>query len=167
MGTQVRLCRMGCGYPAMYQNGMLLLCEQGCAGRGEYYCKSCRLTWTRRVARNGAHGCRWCGHLDEHRIVKFVEQDPVLVVREPPGNAPEWVRKAWLGLPLLTVDGGRQHRMTAGGALDPKALGVTVETYAAACVLKVANPKAAAWWEENLPFHHWRDLVFPQRCFAR
>lgn len=169
MGTQVRvrLCGMGCGRPAAQQNGMLCLCEYGCQGRGEYRCKSCRLTWTRPVARNSAHGCRWCGHLDEHRLVKRVEQDPILVVREPLGPGPEWVRRAWVGLSLVAVDGGREHRMTAGGSLEPKAIGVTVETYTAACVLKAANPEAAAWWEQHLPFHHWRDLVFPLRCFAQ
>ena len=96
----------------------------------------------------------------------------------PPGEAPQWVREAWVGLslPLAQPPGARTYALTSGvvsgpktwlarvralvtGQLSPKA-GYRVEVPAAIAVLAERHPRAAAWWRENTP-----HLVQPRKYF--
>jgi len=74
------------------------------------------------------------------------------IFRIPPGEAPEWVRKAWVGLtlpfdpnvpPAISVRGvisGEDHALEESYAVPIKT---------ALLILQNRNPEAARWWEEN------------------
>ena len=84
----------------------------------------------------------------------------------PPGEAPEDVRKAWVGLELPTK-GGISVFQTAQVISGPKSplgrfiaqlfgrlrleKGYAVETIVAIEILKQKSPEAANWWIENTP----------------
>jgi hypothetical protein len=103
----------------------------------------------------------------------------IRIIDVPPGEAPEWVRQAWVGLELPLVrgeDGPRymnSHGVLSGrgnwfvrlwrqltGAADPKPQ-YAVRVIDAMDVLDDANPEAAAWWHENTP-----HLIRPQAVFG-
>jgi hypothetical protein len=136
----------------------------------------CGQTWTRRIISRDherivtdPHGCRWCGYLDRHELIRLVEAKLLLAVTPPPGPAPDHIRCAWLGLPLVQAEGGRPDRVSAGGEQNYAGPGLTVDTYQAWCVLRQAEPEAAEWWDTDpsRALQHWRDLVFPSQCFTR
>lgn len=62
----------------------------------------------------------------------------IRMIAMPPGDAPEWVRRAWVGLELPLVP----------DAPDQKEL---VYTHEAIAVLAAADMKAAGWWRANFP----------------
>jgi hypothetical protein len=92
----------------------------------------------------------------------------------PPGEAPEFVRRAWIGLELpLILDQTRPEQMAVQGALshEPVAAppGYAVDGKIAIAALESANAEVAAWWRENaahvlVPGY---QLVFPAEVCER
>jgi hypothetical protein len=92
----------------------------------------------------------------------------VRIVSVPPGEAPEYIRRAWVGLEL-PVAGGRAGPQTGGafGVLSNQPMGYgpgyAVDGATAVRLLAAKDPDAAAWWRESAP-HVLRggyQLVFP------
>lgn len=85
----------------------------------------------------------------------------VLIVAIPPGEAPEWVRKAWVGLelPFENPEPGGY----VGGVLTGKPVnrsGFSVPTEQALEILRKSNQDACTWWETNVPLEFIDALVF-------
>ncbi|KPF75355.1 hypothetical protein IP68_08835 [Blastomonas sp. AAP25] len=101
----------------------------------------------------------------------------IKIVRRPIGEAPDWVRDAWIGLSLpLAVD--RQRSLWGFGVLSGpsnaflqlwalglgkgiKLTGFSVNAKAAVDILEEVDPRAAGWWREHTP-----ALVSGKRCFV-
>jgi hypothetical protein len=101
----------------------------------------------------------------------------VRVISRPDGEAPEWVRNAWIGLSLpLVVD--RQRTWRGLGVLTGptnillqrwalmRGRGVALTGYlvnakVAVDLLETSSPQAAAWWRANTP-----KLLDKGRCFV-
>ena len=92
----------------------------------------------------------------------------ILIVSTPKGQAPLWVREAWVGLSLPTWDykGSRPYlgssvlsgpKGVLGSMLSlllGKTIGVEgyhVRSVDAVRLLELAHPKAAEWWRTNTP----------------
>ena len=82
----------------------------------------------------------------------------------PPGQAPEWVRKEWVGLELPVEEDapkseeGIQFGIKGG---KPENLGgYPIRTSDAISALKEKSPLAANWWKQNLPLEAIPRLVF-------
>lgn len=89
----------------------------------------------------------------------------VTIVQRPIGEAPEWVRDAWIGLRLPLARRGQRTWWTGGVITGPKSLLATtwalmtgrlesVSGYAVAAsiaieVLSSSNGVAAEWWRQN------------------
>ncbi len=98
----------------------------------------------------------------------------VRITALPPGEAPEWVRQAWIGLELPLVAGQvRAGSGNAQGVLSGEAVAAppayAVEGRAAIAILQAACPDAAAWWRENVPLvlASGSQLVFPAEVCER
>jgi hypothetical protein len=82
--------------------------------------------------------------------------DHLRIIRTPPGEAPEEIRRAWVGveLPLRRWETEPDRHLTVG-ALSQKApemaAGYAVDGRAAVKALASHSPEAAAWWRENAP----------------
>ena len=91
----------------------------------------------------------------------------VKIVRAPRGEAPDWVREAWVGL-VLPLKESRLTTVTTSGVLSGSrsAMGMFWASLTGAPVsmtgyltpaaraieiLERAQPKAAAWWREHAP----------------
>ena len=106
----------------------------------------------------------------------------VRIIGVPLGEAPEAVRKAWVGLslPLARGQSTRPQKYRVSGALSgprgflPVVLallsgrlgmweGYAVDTVPALAILSNANPEAANWWYREAPHMVRPDgkLVFP------
>ncbi len=76
----------------------------------------------------------------------------VEIIATPPGQAPDWVRDAWVGL-SLPVDpnpvGPRQIGVLGGKAENLG--GYHVHTQEALKILAEKNEAAAQWWLDHLP----------------
>jgi hypothetical protein len=101
----------------------------------------------------------------------------ITITRRPIGEAPEWVRDAWVGLSLPTVQ--KRARSWPGlgvvsgpnnGVLQLWALlrgrtirvtGYAVNARAAVDLLAETQPAAAQWWRENTP-----ELISRNRSFV-
>jgi hypothetical protein len=91
----------------------------------------------------------------------------VTIIRRPDGEAPEWVREAWVGLTLPTACPHKHVLRTVGvlsvaprfwahvwAFLRGRAIrveGYTVNAKEAVDLLSGCNPPAARWWRDNLP----------------
>ena len=91
----------------------------------------------------------------------------VRIVRAPIGEAPAWVREAWVGLELPVVSARKLTASTFGALTGPTTLlasiwalasgkatkvsGYAVRSAEAIQLLSGSNPDAAAWWRENAP----------------
>jgi hypothetical protein len=104
----------------------------------------------------------------------------VRIIAIPPGEAPESVRKAWVGLelPLAPGEGGARFARGFGVLSGPKSTlahitrslngegipqrGYVVDGQDALEVLTLYAPEAARWWEENAPYAvaRGRKLIF-------
>ena len=90
----------------------------------------------------------------------------IRIIGIPPGEAPESVRKAWVGLVLPVA--GPLRKYPIGGVLSsPKSVlgelffwftgrykreaGYMVDAQAAVSILAKVNPEAAEWWRVNTP----------------
>jgi len=86
----------------------------------------------------------------------------------PPGEAPEAVRRAWIGLELPLIVGQVQtENITAQQAVSHQTVhaphGYAVEGPAAIAILAAASPDAADWWRQNAPhvLASGYQLIFP------
>jgi hypothetical protein len=93
--------------------------------------------------------------------------DRVLIVQPPVGEAPEWVRAAWVGLKLPLAHGVSVDVPTTGVLRGPKSRlgrfwaaltratenidGYIVNAKQAVDLLATTNPAAADWWRTNAP----------------
>jgi hypothetical protein len=91
----------------------------------------------------------------------------VKIVRAPAGEAPDWVREAWVGLVLPLKEAGLQTVPSIGVLSGPRSAlqslwamlagrrltttGYLTPAPRAIEVLERARPEAAAWWRENAP----------------
>ena len=81
----------------------------------------------------------------------------IRIIAVPPGEAPESVRRAWVGLVLSLPPGetGSPRMLSAEGILSGEAagscLGFLVEGKEAITALSLHDSVAAAWWRENVP----------------
>jgi len=91
----------------------------------------------------------------------------VKIVRPPDGEAPLWVREAWVGVTLPLKEQGLKTLPSIGVLSGPKSsLGwlwasltgapITVTGYLTAAaqaieILAETRPEAARWWRENAP----------------
>ncbi len=78
----------------------------------------------------------------------------IKIVAVPPGDAPFWVRSAWVGLVLPTANNVPKIGSTASGVLggtvtpsDVKSA-YLVDTRTAIRILRKKSPKAAQWWDK-------------------
>jgi hypothetical protein len=102
----------------------------------------------------------------------------IRIVVVPPGQAPLWVRKSWVGLELPAFRNRPYKRHTVGVLDRPKSAqflwdvicgrvqatnGYMVETIRAVEILDTANAAAATWWRQNTPhlLRPKRYLLFP------
>lgn len=85
----------------------------------------------------------------------------IRIVSIPPGQAPEWVRKEWIGveIPLPEQKSGGIQVGVRGGKAENEG-GYQVDTSKAIEALKKKSPKAARWWEENVSLASISSLVF-------
>jgi hypothetical protein len=106
----------------------------------------------------------------------------VRITGVPPGEAPEWVRRAWVGLvlPLASGENGPRTRRGAGVLTGPRGCatalvhlllgrttlwtGYVIDADVAVWLLAERSPEAAAWWRENAPhaLQPGRRFIFPQ-----
>ena len=90
----------------------------------------------------------------------------IRIVRRPIGEAPDWVRDAWIGVELPLVRRSRPREILTVGVLSaPQSVlkqifwlirgngqrisGYAVDAGEAVDQLALSNPPAAAWWREN------------------
>jgi hypothetical protein len=93
----------------------------------------------------------------------------IRIIATPPGEAPESVRRAWIGMELSLAPGSTEspQAISAGGVLSGEiggtCLGFVVEGRDAITALRFHDPVAAAWWRENVPdiTSEWYGLGFP------
>ena len=92
-----------------------------------------------------------------------MERTRIRIVRTPAGEAPLWVREAWVGIeiPLARIEAQGPQFGVCGGDASPENLrGYEVHGAEAMAALRRAGKKDAAdWWQEHseLGPHH---LVF-------
>jgi hypothetical protein len=97
----------------------------------------------------------------------------VRIVAVPPGEAPEAVRRAWVGLELPARSAASDGPQPVFGVLSQKAAGqvrgYAVGGAAAVRLLAEADPNAADWWRQNAPHVLTREyqLVFPEEVCER
>jgi hypothetical protein len=110
----------------------------------------------------------------------------VRIVATPPGEAPEEVRREWvgLGLPLAGDETGARRVRTGGVLTGPRTFlgkllaaltgrtghsyGYVIDAPQALVLLAEKSPRAARWWREHAP-HCWEPgskFVFPADCCA-
>ena len=100
----------------------------------------------------------------------------IQIVSTPAGEAPEWVRQAWVGLDLPCTGARPATYATRGVTAAPPSFwqklrgalgygGVPLTGYCVPAVeavdaLAMVNPEAAAWWRDNTP-----QLLTPGQAF--
>jgi hypothetical protein len=91
----------------------------------------------------------------------------IKIVRRPVGEAPEWVRDAWIGLSLPRTSRRLRDWRGVGVISGPKSslsqlwavltgktfkvAGYAVNAKVAVACLADVHPEAAAWWQEHTP----------------
>jgi hypothetical protein len=91
----------------------------------------------------------------------------IKIVRRPSGEAPEWVRDAWIGLSLPAASKRQRDWRSLGVLTGPhgwlfrlgavifgkstKVTGYLVNARTAVECLAEGSPNAAAWWHERTP----------------
>lgn len=91
----------------------------------------------------------------------------VTIIARPGGEAPDWVRDAWVGLQLPLARQGERNWRGFGVLTGPRGLlprlwailrgrtirrrGYVINARVAVDILSRANPEAAAWWREHRP----------------
>jgi hypothetical protein len=101
----------------------------------------------------------------------------IRIVTRPRGEAPEWVRDAWIGLAIPTEQHGPVEWKSFGVLSGPRSVwlerlrlwlgwvergqGYIVSAPLAINLLAAQSPAAAAWWREHCP-----HLLAPQASLA-
>ena len=91
----------------------------------------------------------------------------IKIIKRPAGEAPEWVRDAWIGLELIAVNNAPAKTYGFGVVSGPKSRlgqifglitgravrydGFAVRSAQAIALLSAQNIEAANWWRENCP----------------
>ncbi|MEQ1542189.1 MAG: hypothetical protein ABL926_08040 [Novosphingobium sp.] len=91
----------------------------------------------------------------------------IKIIKRPAGEAPEWVRDAWIGLELIAVNDAPAKTLGFGVLSGPKGRlgqllgivsgravryeGFVVRSGQAIACLSAHNSEAANWWRENCP----------------
>jgi hypothetical protein len=98
----------------------------------------------------------------------------VRIVAVPPGEAPEQVRRAWVGLelPLTRGESGPRAQDVVGvqsNRLQGQWTGFAVNGATAVTLLAAKAPEAAGWWRRNAPhvLVGGYTLVFPAEVCER
>jgi hypothetical protein len=100
----------------------------------------------------------------------------------PPGEAPEEVRRMWIGLRLPLLVEGSHKFQTVGALTGPKTwlgnllacifgkttpeVGYAVNSSIAISILESKNSMAANWWKENTTYYSnlKRIFIFNKEC---
>jgi hypothetical protein len=116
----------------------------------------------------GLAGIGGCGYLIHRWRKRSVRRAVIRITAPPPGELPEFVRRAWVGLELPLIAGQiRAEALTAQQVLSRQEVnalpGYAVDGRTAVAILASANPEVARWWRENAP-----DILAPgyQLVFA-
>jgi hypothetical protein len=98
----------------------------------------------------------------------------IRIASTPPGEAPEEIRRAWVGLELPLARGERGPRaLDTEGVLSREGSGVdkgyVVDGKTAVKLLASCSPAAADWWRENAPHvvASGYQLIFPENVCER
>jgi hypothetical protein len=98
----------------------------------------------------------------------------VRIIDVPPGEAPDYVRKAWIGLELPLAPGqrGPAHKATQGVVsrrVDGQMDGYVILGSEAVKLLAAHDPEAALWWRTHAPhvLASGYELVFPTEVCDR
>lgn len=85
----------------------------------------------------------------------------IKVIKAPPGQAPQWVRDAWVGIELSVATDEVIGIQTGiyGGAPENMG-GFRIEGKEAFLALRSHNPRAHNWWRHNVPTAFFNVLVF-------
>lgn len=104
----------------------------------------------------------------------------VIIIGRPGGEAPEWVRDAWIGLKLPLAHPRSRNWHGIGVLTGPRGFfrqvwalirgrtirmrGYLIRSKAAIEILGRANPEAADWWRENAPqfLMDWNKFIFDE-----
>lgn len=78
----------------------------------------------------------------------------IVIVNMPSGEAPEWIRRAWIGL-KLPVEHFVKRKQSYGGVLEHRSkakilVGYVVDWEKAMICLKQKDWKARGWWVTNV-----------------
>jgi hypothetical protein len=85
----------------------------------------------------------------------------IRIISIPPGEAPERVRKEWVGLELpLSENVPPGVEVGALGGPPENSGGYPVDTAIAMKALRVRSRAAAEWWEDNVTLTSVSHLVF-------
>ena len=84
----------------------------------------------------------------------------IRIIKAPPGQAPDWVRKAWVGLEMETHPSSGVASFGALGGKAENGNGYVVQTTKALEVLEQTQPEAAQWWREHSIATPSSSLVF-------
>ena len=93
----------------------------------------------------------------------------IRIISVPPGQAPEWVRRCWVGLEMETL--GQVPRDAAlcgavdGSSVSANAEGFRVKADTAFRALVAVAPDAARWWQSRsiLRYGSKAELVFKSK----
>jgi|ERR1035437_2568362 hypothetical protein len=86
----------------------------------------------------------------------------IIITSVPPGQAPLWVRQAWVGLSIPLIENPRQGVMQTGvgGGAPSNSDGYVVSASVAISRLHQIAPAAGRWWQKHLPFSSICEMVF-------
>ncbi len=87
----------------------------------------------------------------------------IKIIAPPPGQAPEWVRKSWVGLEFEAKPSGNGVAMGVLGGKAQNSGGFEVLTETALEALMEKNEEAAMWFYDNSIVTPDSSLVFARR----
>ena len=75
----------------------------------------------------------------------------IMIVKVPQGEAPDWVKQAWLGvvLPCIGASHSSADGVLSGEPANHGCAGYYVPQHLACEILAKTNPAAVAWWKEK------------------
>ena len=92
--------------------------------------------------------------------------DRIRIIDIPPGQAPEWVRREWVGLELPIDESApapeKRRQIGVEGGKAENLGGYPINTLVAIKSLRERSPQAAEWWETNIPLE-----LIPRLAFKR
>jgi hypothetical protein len=116
---------------------------------------------------SGRKAAQIWGNTDCRRLLRHL-LTAIKIISAPPGEAPQHIREAWIGVVLpLTVPAARSTYVIGGVLTGPRTylgqqfrrllgqgrreVGYIVSAADAVTLLARANPEAAEWWKQNTP----------------